>query len=890
MRADEHLARFEGEQALRAYEDALAMDSCDGAAAAGRVRALLLLGRYRSARYALSRLLVDFPRWPNSQLARGEVALGQRDDPVFAGILDGSSHCDFDTAREAFGEALRLDPACVQAWRGLATAFRINGQSDDAITILAKAESEIGWGPGLVLEHAISARDDGRLSDALACVREVLVTTPGHAEARIIEARLLVELERPEDAMISVDALERTYIDSAPAHIVAAQTLDTMIARSTNAARRSLLVTGRNSLFAAAFRDPGCSASAFYFAILAAISGNEERGKAFRRALAGTPESPALLNGLADQLDDDDDANGALDLVQRALEADPAYLRARITRVWALTTAGRMTDAETLATELTRRHPRDADVCYVAGWVEFRRDRFEAALEHAVAARESIPNSPKFRRDIGQTYRLLGNIPAAEQELRSAAEQWPGNLGLLREQAVCAAVEDRQREARIIRRKATAITLDDARALGVRGAGRRLMLHNLVSWLLVRSPDWEVNSAAQARLKRSSVYYKGRDRVPAVGHERIRGMLRGLDWDSARSFALADRATNLLLILVLLAELAATITVPIWATRIAGLTKPTITSGLYLIGLYVLMFLSFAVTARLTRYTRPRADIAVGGIIAAVIAAYFAIAHRELPSQIAFAVIIGIMVPVLFMEFLNILISASGWGVRAWERRASFRHPVAAMISGLLELSSLLDNKNVIDISARSRCVEIVEEVAQAQKRALVEPLSNVSGHEDAARAQQAERWMAGTVEATRRLKEPILASNTATVTSLRERAEEMLNIVCAEQWKDLPEESPPSGGKRARAWLSITAQTLVIAILPAAVLLLYQLAVVRLTHDFPHVPTWLAAVAYGIWPVITVLWRLDPDFPAKAGLFGRLGGAPGGTAGDSHQPPSPRP
>ena len=307
-----------------------------------------------------------------------------------------------------------------------------------------------------------------------------------------------------------------------------------------------------------------------------------------------------------------------------------------------------------------------------------------------------------------------------------------------------------------------------------------------------------------------------------------------------------------------------------------------------LLGLYVLLLLSFAAIWWLTRYTRPRADIAAGGIIAAVIAAYFAIAHRELPSQIAFAVIIGIMVPVLFMEFLNILISASGWGVRAWERRASFRHPVAAMISGLLELSSLLDNKNVIDISARSRCVEIVEEVAQAQKRALVEPLSNVSGHEDAARAQQAERWMAGTVEATRRLKEPILASNTATVTSLRERVEEMLNIVCSEQWKDLPEEFPPSGGKRARAWLSITAQTLVIAILPAAVLLLYQLAIVRLTHHLPHVPTWLPAVAYGIWPVITVLWRLDPDFPAKAGLFGRLGGAPGGTVGDSHQPPSP--
>jgi tetratricopeptide (TPR) repeat protein len=166
-RADEHLARFEGEQALRAYEDALAIDSHDGGAAAGRLRALLLLGRYRAARYALPPLLVKFPRWPDAHVARGEAALGRRDDPVFAGIFDGSSQCDADAAREAFGDALRLDPECVQAWRGLAIAARLNGQLDDALTILAKAESEIGWRSGLALERAMCARDDGRLRDAL---------------------------------------------------------------------------------------------------------------------------------------------------------------------------------------------------------------------------------------------------------------------------------------------------------------------------------------------------------------------------------------------------------------------------------------------------------------------------------------------------------------------------------------------------------------------------------------------------------------------------------------------------------------------------------------------------------------------------------------------------
>lgn len=883
-RADEHMARFEGQQALRAYEDALAIDSRDGAAAAGRLRALLLLGRYRAARHALSPLLVEFPRWPDAHVVRGELALGVRDDPVFAGILDGTSHCNVNAAGEAFGEALRLDPECVQAWRGLATAFRVNGQSDEAVTILAKAGSEIGWRSALVLERAICARDDGRLSEALAYAQEVLASTHSQAEARIIEARLLAELSRPEDAMTSVDALTRARVDSAPAHLAVAQIFDVLIGRSADADRRRLLMAARDTLIAAAFRDPGCSASAFRFTIDASLD-DWERVETFRRALAGTPGSPALLVGLADQLDDDDDANGALDLTQQALEADPAYLPAQTARVWALLTAGQFADAETLATELARRYPQIAEVRYAAAAVDSRRDRFEAALEHSIAARGSIPSSPYVSREIGRAYYALDDIPAAEQQLRSAYEQWPGMPSLLRVQAMCAAAEDREREARNLRRKATAIALGDERAAGETGAGRRLMIHNLASWLLARIPNWEANAAALRHLENSAEQYKGRDRLPTVGRVRITGMLRALDWDAARSYALADRATDLLLYLVLSAEIVAAATAPAWGAQMAGLTKPISSSVLHWLILYELMVLSFVSIYMLTGHVRPRVNIVIAGTLAAIIAAYFTIAHRELPLRIAFVIVIALMVPAFFAEVLNILAAASGWGMRKWEWRASFRHSVAAMMSGLLELSSLLDDKNVIDIQTRHRCVQIIEEVAQAQKRALLTPLNHVPGHEDAARAEEAERWAAGTVEATRRLKELIVASNTATVARLGKRTEEMLSIVCSERWKDLPDELPPSGSKRARAWLSITARTLIIAALPAGVLLLYQLVIVRFTHDLPRVPSWLAAVTYGIWPVITVLWRLDPDFAAKAGLFGRLGGAPGaGGSGDSNQ------
>ena len=569
MRADEHMARFEGEQALREYEDALVRDSRDGAAAAGRLRALLLLGRYRSARHALPPLLVEFPRWPDTHVVRGEIALGWRDDPVFAGILDGSSYCNADAAREAFCEALRLDPECVQAWRGLATAFRVNGQLDEAITILAKAENEIGWRPGLILEHAICARDDGRLNDALSYAHEVLASLSDHPEGRIIEIRLLTELYRPEDAMKAMDALAAIHIDSAPAHIAVADIFAIMTGRSADGDWRSVLVANQYTLIAAALRDPGYSASAIYFTVREAVNASE-RSEAFRYALAGAPESPALLVGLADQLDDDGDANGALDLVQRALEADPAYLPAQVVKAWALMRAGRFTDAEALATELAERYPRIIAVRNVAASAEFRQGRFETALEHDLALREIVPNAPFTFGAISEVYRGLGDIPAAEQQLRLAIEQWPGVSRLFGEQARCAAAENRQREARIARMKSTAIALSDARASGKRGAGLRLMVHNLSSWLLVRLPDWEVNSAALARVKRTSEDYKGRDRLSVVGPNRITGMLWGLDWDAARSYALADRATDWLLYLVAAAIIAAGFTAPSWAAQMAG--------------------------------------------------------------------------------------------------------------------------------------------------------------------------------------------------------------------------------------------------------------------------------------------------------------------------------
>ena len=211
-------------------------------------------------------------------------------------------------------------------------------------------------------------------------------------------------------------------------------------------------------------------------------------------------------------------------------------------------------------------------------------------------------------------------------------------------------------------RAATAITLRDDRSSGKPGAARKLMFHELLSWLLAKLPRSGVNARAMALLKNTAEKYSGRDRLPTAGRDRITGMLRGLDWDAARSYALADWTRKWLLLPVfILAIMAVLYTAPTWGADLAGLTKPSGT-----LGLYGLMVLSVVATWHLTRSTSPRADIAIGGALAATIAAYFAVAQRELRSPIALAVVIAVIVPAFFVQVNWILWGAAVWGMDAW--------------------------------------------------------------------------------------------------------------------------------------------------------------------------------------------------------------------------------
>jgi tetratricopeptide (TPR) repeat protein len=848
------------------------------------VRALWLLRRYRSARYALRRLLVEFPRWPDVHVIRGEIALGQRDDPVFLGITNGSSHRDTKEACDAFGEALRLNPASVPAWRGQAAAARMDGDFDTALGVLDKAELEVGLQPSLYLERAFCARDEGRLMEALHQARVATRHTPRSVEARLVEAGLLLEAFRPEDAVRSLDWLRDADLRSAAYHVIAGAVLDMQMWRTADLSLRQCLRERSEAHMIQALRDPSCGPTAVW-AVIGKLASRDQR-VLLERALQGDPDSPALRTRLASVLDDLGESARAVDMAQLAVAVDPMYLTARRIATLALLAHGNPREAETLARTMIEDHPRHADVHYVAAQVDFKARRLESTLAHALTARELTPNRPWAQRNAANARRLLGDIAGAEEEVRAAIKQWPGYVWLRYQYARCALDEGRRHDERV-RLKDAAVIGSKPTRLAIRmprrnsgksqsAASRGLaeirtwMMRHPIYWLFGRRSDTQ----AIKRLDEAIADRKwARDLLPEDSRTRIQGLLRALDWDAARSYVRVRHLTQVILMLVGIAVAGLLLAAPRRIALVVGITPPQIAAPLY----YLAAF-SFISASYLTTKTRLRTDATSASVLAVLLTAYLATAHGHLQSPLAFGLVVSVVLPIFLLEVVNLLRFGSIWLMRGAERRAKHRHPVAALISALLKLYVLFDSERMTNVRTRSRCLQLVEEVAQAQERALREPLSQGIESTEPELVERTMNWAAETATAARRrLKEKILAPDANAHAVLRSRVEDTLHIACQGRWKDLPTATPPAKRIRSRAWLSVAASTLLVAALPPAALLVYQFVLRPLSpHDLPEPYTWLQIGLYIIWPPASLLWRLDPDFSAKMNLLRGL--QPGGT------------
>jgi predicted Zn-dependent protease len=885
QRAEEYLARFEGVRALLAYEEALAVDARDGGAAAGRVQALWLLRRYRAARYHLREILASFPRWPDTHVTAGYVALGQRDDPIFLGVLDGSSHRDTNGARGAFDEALLRDSRCVPAWRGLAAAARLDGDLNGALGVLAKAEAEAGHEPRFLLERAMCARDGERLVDALAHVHQAVQLVPGSMEGQIIEARVLTELGRPREAVQVVDALARAGADCAPFFLTAALVYEqlalTIPDRPSRIGPRSI----HDYCIRAACRDAACGPRVIETAITEAHLDAEVQIHALQTALEGAPHSPLLRVSLAKLYHSRGEGCSAAEQARLAGMADPTYVPARVAQAQALVKVGSVSEATALMKDLVDRYPQLALVQNLVQDIEHQNGQFEAALGHAIVARQSAPDDLESRRRVVQELVSLGDVVAAEEELRAGIEQWPGDPDLRAWDARSALTECRRHEA-LSRLKRARSAADQSTCIDQLFSSTRrwLMLHPL-SWWGGGGIDIEAMKRLEATATNPD---RGRDHIPDAGRRRVTGLLRQLDWDAARSYTLARQIGEIITSLLLFgAFYLAYRFLPNWILELGTLKSYTWTWT----GWDVLIIVPTAVLL-LTRGIRTRLSAACAAAIATAI--YIAMARNlhqwkyARSSNLLSDVLIDLTTITFVITAASLLVRMLDLIKRRWERRALHRRPIAAMISSLLELSALLTKDLLTDRRARTRCMQLIEDTARAQEHALSEALGDGVGHADPAIADRTLRWAARTAAATRQLKEQIVASNAATANSLREKVENLLGIACQQCWGELEQADRPPRRQRALGWLGLAARTLVIAAIPIVALGIYEIWIrPHNSKSLPEPSAWTTIVVGVIWPVTTILWRLDPDISGKLGAITKVFGGPTATGSGNRGDPA---
>lgn len=165
-----------------------------------------------------------------------------------------------------------------------------------------------------LLERADALAAGARPADAVAVYRELLATDPGHVDARLRLARLLVQLDEHEQALILVGDTLRNAPDQTE-FLVLRGGIFTCLRRYEEADGDLRRVLRLYPSHAPAHLELG--------RLLWRKGLAGEAATYFRRALEFQPESARICSSLGDALNQAGDLPGAQAALQRALELDP---------------------------------------------------------------------------------------------------------------------------------------------------------------------------------------------------------------------------------------------------------------------------------------------------------------------------------------------------------------------------------------------------------------------------------------------------------------------------------------------------------------------------------------------------------------------------------------
>ncbi len=304
--------------------------------------------------------------------------------------------------REKIARERRLvaeDPGSAARWGSLGRAFQAHGLEPEADAAYARAEeldpADFRW-PYL---RATALRNI-RPEDALTAADRTSRLNPGYAPAHLLAAELLESVGNVEAAMDRYRQVLETAPDAAPAELGIGRLL----------LRRGELEAARERLERAAALAPRAGPVRAELARLYARQGDAGAARAAAEASRQLPDLVPVDDPLLTEVWDE--AVSARGYQQRALRAEAA---------------GDFDAAEALYDHLLGLQPGDSDILYNFGNLYVRTRRFEEAAERYEEALAARPEHVAARVNLGSALLMLGRRDAAMEHLLRALEADPAD-------------------------------------------------------------------------------------------------------------------------------------------------------------------------------------------------------------------------------------------------------------------------------------------------------------------------------------------------------------------------------------------------------------------------------------------------------------------------------
>ena len=393
--ADFHVGRDEFDEALEAFDHALALasdppesilfayaDTLVQAEQFDKARSIvegfeesalrdLIIGRILLAQGDAAGALISFEAgillWPNNPA--GRFLAGQAAERIG----------DFDRAMSEYRESVRANMGGSRAALELAELYTVRGQYGDALDVVSRhmaANPADSDGIVVGIRAAYKARRYGVAKDGLTR----LARKPEKAGVALAEQAILIAESSPDGAAEAVEIIEKYDVDLVdPVNAAALRVLLTCLSElgeHEKAATRIDSAVGANPEVAVLHELNGRVLSA-------AGKPPEKAREAFDRALELDPKHAKALIGLAALSAQAGDIDAALALYDRAADLDPKDPASALAATRLLVGAGRNADAQNRFRAVLSEHPREADAALGLARILAEQREYKESLDYA---------------------------------------------------------------------------------------------------------------------------------------------------------------------------------------------------------------------------------------------------------------------------------------------------------------------------------------------------------------------------------------------------------------------------------------------------------------------------------------------------------------------------